>query len=45
VRIERALAEADGVVSRAAERLGMTRQALYRRMEKHGLRVERRLEG
>ncbi|HEX6202577.1 MAG TPA: sigma-54 dependent transcriptional regulator [Thermoanaerobaculia bacterium] len=45
LRIERALAEADGVVAQAAEALGLTRQALYRRMEKHGLRVERRLEG
>ncbi|HUO85933.1 MAG TPA: sigma-54 dependent transcriptional regulator [Thermoanaerobaculia bacterium] len=45
LRIERALAEADGVVARAAEALGLSRQALYRRMEKHGLRVERRLEG
>jgi DNA-binding NtrC family response regulator len=45
LRIERALAEAEGVVAKAAESLGMSRQALYRRMEKHGLRVERRLEG
>ena len=45
LRIERALSEADGVVAKAAESLGLSRQALYRRMEKHGLRVERRLEG
>jgi DNA-binding NtrC family response regulator len=45
LRIERALDEAEGVVAKAAEALGMSRQALYRRMEKHGLRVERRLEG
>jgi DNA-binding NtrC family response regulator len=42
-RIERALEEAQGVVARAAEILGLSRQALYRRMEKHGLSVERRL--
>ncbi|MBT8446565.1 MAG: sigma-54 dependent transcriptional regulator, partial [Gammaproteobacteria bacterium] len=35
--IERALAAADGVVAKAARRLGMSRQALYRRMEKHGI--------
>ncbi len=43
VRIERALAEAAGVVAKAAEALGLSRQALYRKMEKHGLTVERRL--
>jgi DNA-binding NtrC family response regulator len=45
VKLERALAEADGVVARAAEILGISRQALYRRMEKHGLAVERRVRG
>jgi DNA-binding NtrC family response regulator len=45
VRIERALEEADGVVARAAEILGLSRQALYRKMEKQGLTVERRLRG
>ena len=35
--VERALAEAGGVVSRAARALGLSRQALYRRMERHGL--------
>jgi DNA-binding NtrC family response regulator len=45
VRIERALAEADGIVAKAAEILGLSRQALYRKMEKHGLAVERRLRG
>jgi DNA-binding NtrC family response regulator len=45
VRIERALAEAGGIVSKAAETLGLSRQALYRKMEKHGLAVERRLRG
>jgi DNA-binding NtrC family response regulator len=32
-----ALARADGVVSRAAQSLGLSRQALYRRMERYGL--------
>jgi DNA-binding NtrC family response regulator len=32
-----ALAQADGVVSRAAAALGLSRQALYRRMERYGL--------
>jgi len=32
-----ALARADGVVSRAAAALGLSRQALYRRMERYGL--------
>jgi DNA-binding NtrC family response regulator len=45
VRIERALGEAEGVVAKAAESLGLSRQALYRKMEKHGLAVERRLRG
>ncbi|MFL6195302.1 MAG: sigma-54-dependent transcriptional regulator [Thermoanaerobaculia bacterium] len=45
VRVERALSEAGGNVSRAAEILGLSRQALYRKMEKHGLAVERRLRG
>lgn len=35
--IERALEQARGNVSHAAEALGLTRQALYRRMEKYGL--------
>lgn len=35
--ILRALAIHDGNVSRAATALGLTRQALYRRMERHGL--------
>ena len=32
-----ALAQAGGVVSRAAQSLGLSRQALYRRMERYGL--------
>ena len=45
VRLERALAEAGGVVAKAAEALGLSRQALYRKMERHGLAVERRVKG
>lgn len=45
VRLERALSDAGGVVAKAAEVLGLSRQALYRKMEKHGLIVERRLRG
>jgi transcriptional regulator of acetoin/glycerol metabolism len=32
-----ALAQAEGVVSRAAHLLGLSRQALYRRIERYGL--------
>ncbi|GGA08570.1 sigma-54-dependent transcriptional regulator [Dyella caseinilytica] len=35
--VESALQKADGVVSRAAQSLGLSRQALYRRMERYGL--------
>ena len=35
--IERALAKAGGVVSQAAADLGLSRQALYRRMDRLGL--------
>jgi DNA-binding NtrC family response regulator len=35
--IERALSRYDGNISQAAAALGLTRPALYRRMEKHGL--------
>ncbi len=44
-RIERALRDASGVVARAASRLGMSRQALYRRMDRLGIEMERRLKG
>jgi DNA-binding NtrC family response regulator len=37
--IERALLGADGVVAHAARDLGLSRQALYRRMEKLGLKA------
>lgn len=35
--VESALQKSDGVVSRAAQSLGLSRQALYRRMERYGL--------
>jgi DNA-binding NtrC family response regulator len=37
--IESAISRADGVIARAARELGLSRQALYRRMEKLGLKV------
>jgi DNA-binding NtrC family response regulator len=40
--IEEALLRASGVVSRAASELGLSRQALYRRMERLGIELERR---
>ncbi|MBX2800497.1 MAG: sigma-54 dependent transcriptional regulator [Myxococcales bacterium] len=39
-----ALASADVVVSRAAEALGLSRQAVYRRMERLGVRVQRKVK-
>jgi DNA-binding NtrC family response regulator len=41
--IEAALGRARGVVSRAAAELGLSRQALYRRMERLGIELERRI--
>ena len=41
--IEAALGRAQGVVSRAATELGVSRQALYRRMERLGIEIERRV--
>jgi DNA-binding NtrC family response regulator len=41
-QIEMALLNANGSVSRAAETLGVSRQALYRRMERLGIVIERR---
>jgi transcriptional regulator of acetoin/glycerol metabolism len=38
--VESALQRADGVVSRAAQSLGLSRQALYRRMERYGLATQ-----
>ncbi len=43
--IEGALAEAAYVVSRAAESLGLSRQALYRRMQRLGIRLKRNVDG
>jgi DNA-binding NtrC family response regulator len=40
--LEAALDRAQGVVSRAAAELGLSRQAFYRRMERHGIVMERR---
>jgi DNA-binding NtrC family response regulator len=40
--VEAALVDAQGVVSRAAAQLGVSRQALYRRMERLGIELERR---
>jgi DNA-binding NtrC family response regulator len=37
--VQRSLEEHGGNLRRAADALGITRQALYRRLEKHGLRV------
>ena len=41
--VESALARASGVVSRAAAELGLSRQALYRRMDRLGIAIERRV--
>jgi DNA-binding NtrC family response regulator len=38
--VEQALARAQGVVAQAARELGLSRQALYRRMEKLGLKTD-----
>jgi DNA-binding NtrC family response regulator len=43
-QIEQALGRAQGVVSRAAAELGVSRQALYRRMERLGMALERRVK-
>ncbi len=43
--VEAALRRANGVVSRAASELGLSRQALYRRMERLGIEMERRPKG
>jgi len=44
-QIEQVLTEARGVVSKAAAQLGLSRQALYRRMERLGIELERRPKG
>ncbi|WP_329741130.1 sigma-54 dependent transcriptional regulator [Dyella sp. A6] len=38
--VESALDKAGGVISRAAQSLGLSRQALYRRMERYGLHAQ-----
>jgi DNA-binding NtrC family response regulator len=38
--VEQALSRANGVVAHAARELGLSRQALYRRMEKLGIKME-----
>nr|MDQ2645246.1 sigma-54-dependent Fis family transcriptional regulator [Myxococcota bacterium] len=40
--VESALVRARGVVSLAATELGLSRQALYRRMQRLGIELERR---
>ncbi|MFY9513291.1 MAG: helix-turn-helix domain-containing protein, partial [Rubrivivax sp.] len=35
--VQQALVRAGGVVAQAAAELGLSRQALYRRMERHGI--------
>jgi DNA-binding NtrC family response regulator len=42
--LERAIAQANGVVSRAAAILGLSRQALYRRMDRLGVSLERKVK-
>jgi len=41
-RLEKLLRECDGMVSRAATKLGVSRQALYRQMQRLGITLERR---
>ncbi len=41
-RLERLLRDNEGMVSRAASKLGVSRQALYRRMQRLGIVIERR---
>jgi transcriptional regulator of acetoin/glycerol metabolism len=40
--MEEALVKAGGVVSKVAAEMGLSRQALYRRMERVGIVLERR---
>ncbi|HBK47669.1 MAG TPA: sigma-54-dependent Fis family transcriptional regulator, partial [Xanthomonadaceae bacterium] len=39
-RIEAALARAQGVIAQAAADLGLSRQALYRRMDRYGIKPD-----
>jgi DNA-binding NtrC family response regulator len=43
--LERILVESGGVISTAAAMLGVSRQALYRRMDRLGVSIERRVRG
>lgn len=43
-QLKEVLSAADGVVARAAEVLGISRQALYRKMSRYGIELERRLK-
>ena len=43
--LERVLRESDGVIARAAAALGVSRQALYRRMQRAGVQFDRRAKG
>jgi DNA-binding NtrC family response regulator len=43
-QLQAALARAQGVVSKAAVELGLSRQALYRRMERLGLSISKRVD-
>jgi DNA-binding NtrC family response regulator len=43
-RLERVLARHNGIVAHAAAELGLSRQALYRRLRRHGLELERRVK-
>jgi DNA-binding NtrC family response regulator len=44
-QVLRALSRAQGVVAHAASLLGISRQALYRKMERLGIELERRAKG
>jgi len=44
-QVLRALSKAQGVVAHAASLLGISRQALYRKMERLGIELERRAKG
>jgi DNA-binding NtrC family response regulator len=44
-QVLKVLEEGKGIIAHAAERLGISRQALYRKMERLGIEVERRPRG
>ncbi len=43
IEIELALRESSGTIAHAAQQLGLSRQALYRKMNKYGIGVERQI--